>query len=549
MNRLIKKSFRYRYIDGFFSKYKKLFIKIIPKKLQNPLLGSFLSGCILAGGFAPFYIPFFVVVSICFLFIIVDEIALDKKSGFFYGLSYGAGFFLCGNYWIVISLLVDAQRFAWLIPIAITLIPLFLGLYFAFLGMIYVYLKNNYNLKFSHERIFLFIFLWMIMEYLRSNLFGGFPWNLLGYSMGFNLYLLQGASLFGVYGLSLLTLFASLIPILIYHRNKSSVITMVIFISLFVANILFGISQIKNSYISSSENIIRAVQPNIKQELKWDPKTKHENLLETIRLSTLYPISDLRVLVWSETAVPYVLNSNPELLKMIGSIIPVRTSVITGGIRADSSDYEASYPKYYNSLYSIASNSIYKSYDKHRLVPFGEYTPLFDMIPFVQKFTNGNAGFSKGEGPIVMSSENIKITPLICFESIFPDNIIPAGDIANNNIPDVLINITNDSWFGNSTGPYQHFEMTRLRSIEYRVSLLRVANSGISAYIDPYGRIIKKIDLNQKGFFDVYALRNNGPTFFSKYQNAPLFSLLFLSLYLVFFIIRDRLNRYLVRKK
>ena len=172
-------------------------------------------------------------------------------------------------------------------------------------------------------------------------------------------------------------------------------------------------------------------------------------------------------------------------------------------------------------------------YDKHHLVPFGEYVPLQKFLPFIEKITQGGVGFSNGDGAKTIVANNLKFSPLICYEAIFFNEIIDK-----NNRPDLLVNLTNDAWFGFSTGPFQHFDMARMRAIEHGISLARVANTGISAMVDPFGRVVKKINLNDEGAIDVASIEALPPTIYEKYDQLPLILLTLLTLIFLFFDVK-----------
>jgi apolipoprotein N-acyltransferase len=485
----------------------------------------FLFGALAAIGFAPFNFFPATIISVCALFLFLEK-SMNKKTAFWLGFCYGFGYFLAGIYWIAISLLVDAPKFAWLIPFALTLIPAVLALYFAFLAFIY----QKFRFESHSKNIVFFAILWVIFEILRSNLFTGFAWNLLGYSLFFSHYLVQSANVFGIYGLSFLAVIFSLTIVSFANKTKGGRVFSSLLILSFAINFSYGYCYIyyKNLYVKDEK--IRIVQGNIKQDLKWDNYQKYQNLLKHIAISNAKNKDDIKVVLWPETAVPYpIFDDNYELLAKIKEALPKNGFLITGALRLTLNDEKDRVKNAYNSIFAISNDEL-KYYDKHHLVPFGEYVPLQKFLPFIDKITDGAVGFSKGEGAKTVEMQGLKFSPLSCYEVIFPNEIIDK-----NNRPDILINTTNDAWFGNSSGPYQHFNMTRMRAIEYGISLARAANTGISAYIDPFGRVISSIALNETGFIDVKMIEKLPETPFSKFGNLMVLMLFlpFLSVFLV----------------
>ncbi len=510
-------------------KYKtKSFLQTYPK------LSMLLAGSLCALAFAPFYFFVSLFISLPIFYFIINQ-THGKKVTFLHGFCFGYGYFLAGIYWIAISLLVDAQQFAWLIPFALTIIPGFLALYFGFLAITFKFLVKKFSFKFDYQKILLLAMLWVFFEMLRSTLFSGFAWNLIGQVWLFSIYPAQLAQFFGIYFLSFLAILTSLLPISLnkIRQNFSNKIFSFLVIAIFFGNFVFGFFTIKNL----SPNIlnpqkIRLVQANIKQDMKWQESERYDNLLRHIELTRSMPFDDIKAVVWAETSVPYVINNDVNLLNLLKLSVPQNGELITGGLRIERENNNQ-ITKIFNSIFLINSQGISASYDKHHLVPFGEYVPLQKFFSFlfiddvVNKITGGGEGFSAGQGAQIFQTTNFTFNPLICYEVIFSNEIIEK-----NQYPDMFINITNDAWFGNSTGPYQHLASAQMRSIEYATPLIRVAGTGISALIDANGRIIKKIDLNQEGVIDVEILKRNKISFYHRYGNISLM-MIFLTLMLI----------------
>lgn len=510
-------------------KITKAFDGLTKSKLILPII----AGSSLALTVAPFYLFPFGFLSLCYLFYIIERSKTFKQS-FFLGLSYGFGFFLAGTYWITISLFSDLKNFWYLVPFSITLIPLFLGTYIALATLSYKILVNKLKFERTYKKIIIFAILWLLFEVLRSTLFSGFPWNLIGYSWLFNINAAQIGNIFGIYGLSLLATLIFLSPIFfidLSHKKfkllklpqirkiDKGALALLVLIPIMAAT--YGNTFIiKNKIDQDQEEKIRIVQGNIPQDLKWDENQRYLNLIKYLHLTTSKPMNSVKTVIWPETAIPYAIKNNEyKAYETIKVAIPEGGQLITGAVRLQVE--ENNQYKVWNSLFVFNQNGQLAKYDKRHLVPFGEYVPLSNYIPFIKKITEGTTDFSAGKSIKTIPTSHFSFSPLICYEIIFSDNAINQYSR-----PDYLVNITNDAWFGNSTGPYQHLSMAQMRSIEYGIPTIRAANTGISALIDPFGRIVKDIKLNQEGVIDVGLIRSLRPTLYSRHKhNALLLSL------------------------
>lgn len=488
--------------------------------ITNKYLLAIIFGACASLSFAPFHFFIAAVISVSVLYVLLEDEHVGKDI-FLIGFWYGFGYFLSGVYWIAISLLVDASKFAWLIPFALTLIPAVLALYIAFFALTYKSLVKKLVLEQEYQRILLFAILWMIFEILRANLFTGFPWNLIGYVWMFDVAFAQSAKIFGIYGLSFFAILICLFPTLFFDahgRKRLAEISFLdwvfalILIAAFSANAFYGRDYLDKTMIEEDRTTkIRLVQGNIAQEMKWGEEQKYKNFMKHVELTNSESLDDIAAVLWSETAVPYAVGSSSKLMARLNQATPPKGVLVTGGLRIqnNSDGFQV-----WNSIFTIGDGRIQDSYDKHHLVPFGEYVPLQKYIPIISKITDGSIGFSKGPGPQTLSAgDNFLFSPLICYEVLFSDKTINEGFR-----PDILVNLTNDAWFGESTGPYQHLDMARMRSIEYGIPMARVANTGVTAYIDPMGRIVKQIKLNQEGIFDVFLLKKLDPTMYEIYR-------------------------------
>jgi apolipoprotein N-acyltransferase len=269
---------------------------------------------------------------------------------------------------------------------------------------------------------------------------------------------------------------------------------------------------------------LRVVQPNIAESLKWQPARLRANLLEMVQTSRVGLDGD-KLLIWPEASVPYDLGSEPELRHALGAILPKDGYLATGTPRREPNEGGTGDNafRYFNSLELVDhAGDIVATYDKSHLVPYGEYVPMRSILP-IAKITPGTIDFSSGPGPRTVSVPGLPpFGVLICYEAIFPDEAVERD-----HRPDWLLNVTNDAWFGTSSGPYQHFESTRMRAVEQGLPLVRAANTGISGVIDPYGRVLTRVGLGERRVFDSGLPRPLAePTPYARFGDATLILLI-----------------------
>jgi len=364
-------------------------------------------------------------------------------------------------------------------------------------------------------------------EYLRGNIFSGFAWNNFSYSLAVDDNLMQIFSFTGPYLATFLLIMHSQFLVFLYERRN-----ILLSISLFIilpAIFIFGHFKIdKNEFIDEKKFVI--VQPNISQ----DKKIRNDDPLGTIsNFLELSNHDNVDLVVWPESALPFLIEDNDKIIEFIINNLPNNSYLLVGNITRNNSSYR-------NSALLIDSNSRTQDiYDKVHLVPFGEYMPfknILSRIPFF-KIVTGNIGFDKGDNIRAIKTPIGLVRTVICYEVIFPEEINP-----NNNNIDAIINLTNDAWFGNSSGPYQHLNSTRFRAIEQGVPVLRAANTGISAVIDPYGRVIKKINLNKSGYIVSSLPNKTKKTLYSKVGDFLFFCVLMLSVLILSLFKMNRKN-------
>ncbi len=473
---------------------------------------------------APFFLFPLVIPAYGGLFLLLQWAPTERRA-FFDGWWWGWGFYISGLYWFCIALLTEPEKFAWLIPFALFGLTAVIALYSAFASRIFARLRVG-----GVCGALLFASVWSLVEFARGHFFTGFPWNLGGYAIGFSDYAMQLASVFGVYGLTWLVVLLGVLPVVLLEEGKHAKFWPILIYLLFFTGCGWGAWRLDNagsgSYVEDVK--LRLVQANIAQHHKWNPDSQMAGLKKHVELTHSPGLEDVTHVVWPETAVPYVIRENTALTRMLGGSLPPGKFLITGGLRAKgerTADWSI-----LNSITMLDHNgAIIGKYDKHKLVPFGEFLPLRWLIPDFLETPVGMKDFEAGAGPQTVFWQGLPaISPLICYEVLFPELII--GDKR----PKLLLNLTNDAWFGISSGPYQHYEMARMRAVEQGIPLVRVANTGVTAMIDAHGRVLSSLNLGMAGILDVNVpLTARKPTLYSKYRDFPFFTFLLASFLLI----------------
>lgn len=463
-------------------------------------LVCFVSGFASALAMAPFNIWGVLFITIPTLYIGIATYP-SKKRAFILGWLFGFGYFLTGLYWIGNALLVEGNDYAWAWPLAVLGLPFALAFFFGAAGLLIAYCAPLKN----WQGYLAFTASLTATEWLRGHIFTGFPWNLFGYTWADTPPILQMAYFGDVYSLTALTVLWASLPgfILISdHKNKAAQRLIMIVVFSILVCLALGTWRLSQAPQNVSEAMnIRVVQPNIAQSEKWDRDKIWQHFEKTLRLSEQTPEDDTNqnptIIVWPETAIgPWVLNdpvAMGDIKALLNQYNPPAT-LITGALR-----HEGPGTPYYNSIITInPDGSISGIYDKHHLVPFGEYIPFQDYIPLepIAQFS----GFEAGSGPTVIEgAAGFFYSPAICYEIIFSGNISPPNNISPS--PQAIITVTNDAWYGDSPGPYQHFTSAKFRAIEEGLPVIRSANNGISGTIDIYGKEIFLTDLDQTTTF------------------------------------------------
>jgi apolipoprotein N-acyltransferase len=499
--------------------------KII-QKIKHPAL-CFAAGSISVLALPPYGLWFFMLLGLAILYVALARTP-DKFHSFCCGYAFGFGYFIFGLSWIANALLVEGNDYAWAWPLAVVGLPLALSFFTGFAALFTKMLAPANAM--SHIRgLAAFTVMFSFMEWLRSVSFTGFPWNLYGYGVYDLMALTQIVSVVGIHGLTLFVVFfsASLAFIIINDKPARKKATMAA--SLFVLSfllIVFGhIRALQNPTKLDEATMIRLVQPNIAQQDKWKPELALKNLGTLLNLSIADEANANMntMIIWPETAIRSVFLDNEGIRNSMQDVLKSykkEARLISGVLRSQTSEGQDDI--YFNSLMAFDKNlDTTNIYDKFHLVPFGEYIPFQHFIPLqtVTQFT----GFETGSGPQTLKDDFFpSLSPLICYEVIFPANVKDTK-----NRPDVLINVTNDGWYGDSNGPHQHFIKARFRAIEEGTPLIRAANTGISGVIDPIGRIIYAAPLmTQSGDNVPLPLKLETETIFSHFGNIAFFILI-----------------------
>lgn len=467
-------------------------------------------GCLSVLALPPFYLTPLLLISFGGLMFLLETSSSPKKA-FSAGYWFGFGHFACGLFWINNALMMDLPRLGWLIPLTFIASGGFFGLFTA-LPALFCRLFKTFPAK-----VLAFAAAWTAFEWLRSFILTGFPWNLLGTVWVFSDRAIQAASVFGTYGLSLLTIIMASLPAIVLFSSDKKTIFATLFISALLPALLFAYGEWRLQRYpddSFSDLNIRIVQPSIPQQMKWQKEMLESNLQTYINMSVQTPAVKNNLIIWGETANPFVLNMEPQYLEVLHRAIPANGYLITGTL-----DYVHDGEKWrpVNTMQAIDSDGIAASYGKSHLVPFGEYIPLRRYLPqSLKPVTNVIADFMPGSGNETITLPGIPpFGILICYEIIFPAEVIDSQQR-----PEWLLNLTNDGWYGDSSGPRQHLAAARMRAVEEGLTLVRAANSGISALISKTGVVLKELPLNTSGTLDFSLPQQlSCRTIYSKYHN------------------------------
>jgi len=460
-----------------------------------------------------------------------SKITQSKKYFFFYGWLFGFGYFLSSLYWISIALTFD-QNFKFLIPITIILIPSFLGIFYGLVTFCFIISKS----KKIVSSFLVFSLFFGVLEFIRGSILTGFPWNLIAYSFVNHLEILSITSLIGTYGFNLfcISLFASP-AIFILRETRKDIGVCVVFLILPLLFYLYGSSYketFNSSDVTNYDYKVRVIGSNISLDrfyLNIDPVSVINELIEISEPEK----DDKTIFIWPEGILPDVSQEELVEFKWLFEDTFSKNHLLFIGINSQKTNKEKI--NYFNSL-SIYGHDleILDFYNKINLVPFGEFLPFENILKKfgLSAITNNYQSFSKGQNRKIIEIKrddfSLKILPLICYEIIY------SGKIFQNQSFDLMVNISEDGWFGRSIGPKQHFAHSIFRSVESGKYLLRSANNGIAAIVNPLGIVEQKVEYGDSDYIDFKKAKKIQPTLFSKYGNKIFITLILLYIFMIF---------------
>ena len=466
--------------------------------------------------------------------------SLSYRNGFFLGLLTGLVHYLTLFYWLAHTMSTYGHLPFYVSLPLLFLLSFYLALYIAlFSTAVTILCSSPLSISYTAPLV------WVSLEYIRSFLLTGFPWELLGYSQFNMLHLIQISDIFGVYGVSFCIVLSNTTLFLIFlaltnkdWKEKNIGIKQAVLVTAAVAVVLaavwgygnWRIHRLHELAVNSPSVKVAVVQGNIDQAQKWDPAFQKSSTIKYIRLSLRSKNLHPDLVVWPETATPFYFTQNTELSNLVLS--GIRETGADFLIGSPAFDFEKNKIEYYNSAFLVdADGNVTGRYDKSHLVPFGEYVPLKRWLPFVGKMVESVGDFRAGEKGRTLKWKKFRIGVLICYEVIFP----PLARAMVQNHASILFNLTNDAWYGRSSAPFQHFSMAIFRAVENRRSLVRAANTGISGFIDPSGNVIEATRI-----FKDAVITQNVPmlaikTFYSKYGDVFAMACLGLSVIVIIF--------------
>lgn len=479
------------------------------------VLAAILCGVLAALALPPWYLlPLLVPAFVGLAWLLDGALARPRplRAAGWAGWWFGFGYFALGLHWIVEPFLVDVARHGWMVPVALPGMAGGLALFPAAAAVLTVAATRRFALP-RTARVLMLALAWVMMEWLRGWILTGFPWNLAGYAWGAAPAMIQLGALTGIFGISLLTVAAAAMPAVLAGRGSQGMampvrrgwLTVgVVTVALPALALAWGAFRLATApdydrpgRADLVEGVrLRIVQANIPQKFKWRRELRAEHMQKHIALSRIPAPEAPTHIIWPETAVPYFLANDAAAREIAALAAPPGGALLAGTPRRAATG-PGDEPRFWNASVAItADGGIAALYDKAHLVPFGEYVPLRGILP-IDKLVAGQGDFTPGPGPQTLTVPGAPpVSPLICYEAIFPAAVVGKER------PGWLLNQTNDAWFGSFAGPRQHFAIAAMRAVEQGLPLVRAANTGISAIVDPYGRVLRRLDLGEEGIID-----------------------------------------------
>ncbi len=524
-------------------------------------LATFLAGLVSALAFAPFFLWPVLFITLPVLVWSLDS-ALERytslrttagvanqnprdllrtvRAAAWLGWLFGFGYFLAGLFWIGEAFLVQPEKFAWLLPFALTAMPGGLALFYGAATAIAALAWRP-----GFARILILALTFSASEWLRGHVLTGFPWNTLGYALTYPAALMQSVAVVGIYGLTIFAVILFAAPATMWVADvpasasrRMRLLGVVIPLSLLLCVGGVGFMRLSSTQLTVRDGVrLRLVQPSVPQREKWERGKQlaifnaHLDLSRRNAAGQRDDARGITHIIWPEAAMPFLPLRQPQALRAIGDMLPDGVQLITGALRLeDAGKASGSRRRLYNSMLVFEdTGKLVTLYDKTHLVPFGEYLPYQETLEWLglRQLTGIKGGFDTGRSPrpLLTISGLPPVGPLICYEIIFPMAVTVPGQR-----PAFLLNLTNDGWFGNLTGPYQHFHQARVRAVEEGLPLVRVANNGISAVVDGHGRVREWLDLNVVGVIDSGLPVPLAPTIYARFGDRVFLALWLLTL-------------------
>ncbi|MEM9422598.1 MAG: apolipoprotein N-acyltransferase [Pseudomonadota bacterium] len=462
-------------------------------------------GVLTATALAPYYFLPALLLGLSGLVFLLDSTRTARRplrSAFVTGWAFGFGYFLFGMYWLAFAFLVQAEQFAWMIPIAVPAFTGFLGLFVGGACLLTALAWRQPSFGKGAMRLFPFVAAFCLFEFARGTVLTGLPWNLVGQSVAGNALLAQLAAWVGPYGLSLVVMLICVSPAgaLDIERKVWRLRPLACGLLGIVGVVVFGAVRLSLPVPPSvSDTHLVIAQPNIPQREKFDPDKMIPNFERLVAMTAeAVPEGGRALAVWPENAFPF-LAQDPGAPAFFGAALPATTHLLSGTYRSyevDGQRKDANSAVFFGATNGLGQKPVAGVYDKHHLVPFGEYLPLKGFVTALglSQLAPVQDGFTPGPGPTTIEMDGIRFAPLICYEDVFPLALYPKD-----NRPDLLVVVTNDAWFGDNAGPRQHLDISRLRAIESGLPMARSANTGISGLFNGKGQLLDQIPLYEEG--------------------------------------------------
>jgi apolipoprotein N-acyltransferase len=481
-------------------------------------LSAVSSGLLLAAAFPPLSIGPLSVVALVPLFVALQRAEDAPRMFFKTGYVFGVVFFAAHLWWVVRLSPASSITVPWLMAPAITVLVLYLALYPA----LWLWLVGWIGRGRTFSIVFLGPSLWVLVEWVRSTGAMGFPWGSIGYSAVRHPSMMQSAALFGVLGLGAVIVLvnARWSSAIVARRQTAKALFLAAGLVIFLSNVVGGRAAIArfDAVEASERSTVALAQPNVDLAMKWEPEFTDSMFLLIAKQTKSAAALGPDLVVFPETAAPVYLCHDTRYKAIVHDLAYSFGTAVFIGFLDGRYDGPGSTLNVYNSSGLFLPDGRYEQYDKVHLLPFGETIPFGWRFRFLQRIDFGQANFQPGPDRPALSSPVGNLAPLICFESTFPDR--PRKAVARG--ADLLVNITNDGWFGNTPGPHQHSDMAILRAVENRRFLVRSANTGVTMIVDPVGRITRKLAMDEEAILSGEVYRVQGTTVYTRYGDRPL---------------------------